>query len=148
MNYKLRLFLIIGIASLTFSSFSKKENSEDNKQAIEELNQKSDSFPDGIYISSGGTSIKETYVNNKLIKRVVDGKEVSIDIDFNKVIYYGSDSEDRSLKLCIILDKSDYSCISSRKAVNSNNEFIWIVEYSKKTPCWYQEYKNHTNKSK
>lgn len=136
----LRLFLSIGIISMFLFSCSENElpqtNSSNNKTFLI-----GDKVPDGTYVGKAlYATLEHTLRDNKLIKRVVDGKEEDPALAPKQVRFHGGNNKERALEYVGHLDEKDCPCISASSEISIfSGELIWLVEYDYELPCWYDK---------
>lgn len=133
-NY-FKFILICGLLFLSLSLYSQKNNSHtlDSKKSI------SINIPDGVFRGEigGKYKINLTFKEGKIIKREVDGEERKLIVDgYMRELFFNSDSENKAFDFVGKLD-GNYPCIISYKLIRGF-DYIWIVEYSKNTNCWYE----------
>lgn len=134
-----KFLLILGVASLVFMACT-DNNVEKSTQNIEKkVAYPSDPFPDDTYFIEGPPAVELTFIDNLLVKRIVDGKEVDLSLAPKRVVYYGSGAEGNAMELYDKLDEIGVPCIKASKAKSENGNTIWVVEYDNVTPCWYAQ---------
>ncbi|MCH3924360.1 MAG: hypothetical protein LKE30_05540 [Bacteroidales bacterium] len=158
MNKLLKTIILVSIISLTSLGFTSCNDEQDNletKARIEKQKVLGDNIPNGTYngyyYTSNGDQVKitETFNNNVLTKRIVNGVEDSLDLSPTQYVFMGRDCNKRAYNLYSSLKKDKYATIYIVRYINAfaNGDDVYILEYSNTQKGWYDKYitKRNTN---
>lgn len=134
-----KFLLIVGVASFTFMACTENNVEKPTQNVEKKISYPSDPFPDGTYFIEGPPAVELTFVNNKLEKRIVNGKVVDLSLAPQSIIYYGLGAEKSAMSAYDQLDEMGFPCIKASRAVSKAGHTIWIVEYDNVVPCWYEQ---------
>ncbi|MDR0790875.1 MAG: hypothetical protein LBO06_08820 [Bacteroidales bacterium] len=141
-----KLFLAIALSVIAITGvISFVACSDDEKEVTvkpsAKLFMEGIAIPDGTYIGKlGNIVIENTYQENFLIKRVVDGEVIDIQLapDHSKAFAY----EEDALSCVGRLDANGWPCITSY-SLTSDWGTVWVVEWGNvdaNGDCWYYKY--------
>jgi len=136
MKNLMKLFILVGIMSLPFISYSNNDKDDFPKNLTKKIENLNDSIPDGIYYFNN-FNLELTFFEGKLVKYVNNGNEINLPITSRIITYYyGNNSEKKVMELFDILNDANIPCIRASKSEGNN---LWIIECSTITPCWYDK---------
>lgn len=132
---------LVAIASLGFISCSNEDESINNGKTSQQVNIKSENIPDGVYIGyyylSNGNKIeiKETYKDNVLVERLIDGKKQDLSLAPKQMIIW---SQGTALDVALHLSET-YPCVSIvvERGFPQRESVMYNVLYDSEEPCWY-----------
>ena len=138
----LKTFLSIGIIGMFLFSCSENELSQKTNNSTNKTIIAGDKIPDGTYAGNAiYATLEQTYLDNKLIKRVVNGKDEDPALAPKQVKFSDGKNKERALSFIGDLEENDCPCISASSQTSLfSGEVIWIVEYDYVLPCWYDQY--------
>lgn len=133
-----KFLLIVGVASLSFIACTENNVEKSTQNVDKKVTYTSDPFPDDTYFIEGPPAVELTFVDNKLVDRKVDGKNVDLSLAPKQTVFYGSGAQNSAMSLYDKLDELGMPCIKASRAKSNNSQTIWVVEYDNIVPCWYE----------
>lgn len=140
MKKSMKLFILVGIMSLPFISYSNNDGKDFPKDIEKKIQNLNDNIPDGLYYFNN-FNLELTFFEGKLVKYVDNGNVLDLSTTPRIIAYYyGNNSEKKVMELFDILNNVGIPCIRASKAEsNDKNNKLWIIECSTITPCWYDK---------
>lgn len=140
MKKSMKLFILVGIMSLPFISYSNNDGKDFPKDIEKKIQNLNDNIPDGLYYFNN-FNLELTFFEGKLVKYVDNGNVLDLSTTPRIIAYYyGNNSEKKVMELFDILNNVGIPCIRASKAEsNDKNNKLWIIECSTITPCWYNK---------